>query len=66
MAGHLSNVIVYTGGYAFLVFIAVCLATGLYYLAEMVEAGPPPTPAPAPVPCFSQLPAVIVTAVGSL
>jgi hypothetical protein len=42
MAGHLSNVIVYTGGYAFLVFIAVCLATGLYYLAEMVEAGPTP------------------------
>lgn len=33
----LSNVLVYTGGYLFLVFIAVCLATGLYYLAEMVE-----------------------------
>ena len=33
----LSNVLVYTGGYLFLVFIAVCLATGLYYLAEIVE-----------------------------
>ena len=33
----LSNIVVYTGGYLFLVFIAVCLATGLYYLAEMVE-----------------------------
>ena len=28
----LSNIVVYTGGYLFLVFIAVCLATGLYYL----------------------------------
>ena len=33
----LSTVVVYTGGYLFLVFIAVCLATGLYYLAEIVE-----------------------------
>ena len=33
----LSNIVVYTGGYLFMVFIAVCLATGLYYLAEMVE-----------------------------
>ena len=33
----LSNVLVYTGGYLFLVFIAVCLATVLYYLAEIVE-----------------------------
>ena len=33
----LSNLVVYAGGYLFLVFVAVCLATGLYYLAEMVE-----------------------------
>lgn len=33
----LSNIVVYAGGYIFLVFIAVCLATGLYYIAEMVE-----------------------------
>ena len=33
----LSNIVVYIGGYLFLVFVAVCLATGLYYLAEMVE-----------------------------
>lgn len=33
----LSNIVVYVGGYLFLVFVAVCLATGLYYLAEMVE-----------------------------
>ena len=33
----LSNIVVYIGGYLSLVFVAVCLATGLYYLAEMVE-----------------------------
>ena len=33
----LSNLVVYAGGYLVLVFVAVCLATGLYYLAEMVE-----------------------------
>eukprot|EP00899_Mesostigma_viride_P029458 jgi/Mesvir1/9698/Mv12176-RA.1 len=33
----LSTVVVYAGGYVFLVFIAVCLATGLYYIAELVE-----------------------------
>jgi hypothetical protein len=32
-----SAIIAYSGAYLFLVFIAVCLATGLYYLAEMVE-----------------------------
>lgn len=29
--------VVYGGAYIFLVFFAVCLATGLYYLAELVE-----------------------------
>ncbi|GAQ92289.1 hypothetical protein KFL_009680010 [Klebsormidium nitens] len=33
----LSTLIVYVGGYLFLVFFAVCLATGLYYIAELVE-----------------------------
>lgn len=33
----LSTVVVYVGGYLFLVFFAVCLATGLYYIAELVE-----------------------------
>lgn len=32
-----ATVIVYSGGYIFLVFLSVCLATGLYYLAELVE-----------------------------
>ena len=32
-----SAIIAYSGAYLFLVLIAVCLATGLYYLAEMVE-----------------------------
>eukprot|EP00850_Spirogloea_muscicola_P000626 SM000002S05706 [mRNA] locus=s2:1727395:1729066:+ [translate_table: standard] len=33
----LSTVVAYFGGYLFLVFIAICLATGLYYIAELVE-----------------------------
>ena len=33
----LSNIVAYIGGYLSLVFVAVCLATGLYYLAAMVE-----------------------------
>mmetsp|Transcript_36729 Transcript_36729/g.50990 ORF Transcript_36729/g.50990 Transcript_36729/m.50990 type:complete len:210 (+) Transcript_36729:233-862(+) len=33
----LSLFVAYVGGYASLVFLAVCLATGLYYLAELVE-----------------------------
>eukprot|EP00959_Pyramimonas_sp_CCMP1952_P032726 686362-Pyramimonas_sp.AAC.1 len=33
----LSLLVVYAGGYTFLVFLAICLATGLYYLAELVE-----------------------------
>eukprot|EP00898_Chlorokybus_atmophyticus_P003788 jgi/Chlat1/440/Chrsp103S01019 len=33
----LSTFVVYAGGYVFLVFIAICLATGLYYMAEVVE-----------------------------
>ncbi|KAL3146407.1 hypothetical protein ABBQ32_003089 [Trebouxia sp. C0010 RCD-2024] len=32
-----ATIIVYCGGYIFLVFLSVCLATGLYYLAELVE-----------------------------
>ncbi|KAK3282530.1 hypothetical protein CYMTET_9737 [Cymbomonas tetramitiformis] len=32
-----SDLVVYLGGYTFLVFLALCLATGLYYLAELVE-----------------------------
>lgn len=32
-----ATIIVYSGGYIFLVFLSVCLATGLYYLAELVE-----------------------------
>lgn len=32
-----ATVVVYAGAYLFLVFFAVCLATGLYYLAELVE-----------------------------
>ena len=35
--GLLSTLIVYLGGYLFLLLLAVCLATGLYYLAELVE-----------------------------
>lgn len=34
---QLATLVVYLGGYTFLVFLAVCLATGLYYLAELVE-----------------------------
>ena len=34
---ELATLVVYIGGYLFLVFLAVCLATGLYYLAELVE-----------------------------
>ena len=29
--------VVYVAGYAMLIFVAVCLASGLYYLAEVVE-----------------------------
>ncbi len=32
-----ATLVVYAGAYIFLVFFAVCLATGLYYLAELVE-----------------------------
>jgi hypothetical protein len=35
--GLLSLVLVYLGGYLALVLFAVCLATGLYYVAELVE-----------------------------
>jgi hypothetical protein len=35
--GLLSLVLVYLGGYFALVLFAVCLATGLYYIAELVE-----------------------------
>lgn len=31
------TVLVYVAGYVFLVFLAVCLACGLYYLAELAE-----------------------------
>ena len=37
MDGLLATALVYVSGYAVLVFLAVCLATGLYYLAELVE-----------------------------
>uniref|UniRef100_A0A7S0WN95 Protein TEX261 n=1 Tax=Pyramimonas obovata TaxID=1411642 RepID=A0A7S0WN95_9CHLO len=37
MENMLSLLVVYAGGYTFLVFLAVCMATGLYYLAELVE-----------------------------
>ena len=37
MEHMLSLLVVYAGGYTFLVFLAICLATGLYYLAELVE-----------------------------
>lgn len=33
----LSTIVVYFGGYLFLVFFAICLATGLYYIADLVE-----------------------------
>ncbi len=32
--GWLTVVVVYAGGYLALVLLAVCLATGLFYLAE--------------------------------
>ncbi|XP_024375091.1 uncharacterized protein [Physcomitrium patens] len=32
-----ATVVVYAGAYLFVLFFAVCLATGLYYLAELVE-----------------------------
>jgi hypothetical protein len=32
-----ATLVVYVGAYIFLVFFAVCLATGIYYLAELVE-----------------------------
>jgi hypothetical protein len=34
---EVGTLIVWAGGYTALVFLAVCLATGLYYLAELVE-----------------------------
>jgi hypothetical protein len=37
MENPLSLAVVYLGGYTFLIFLAVCLATGLYYIAELVE-----------------------------
>eukprot|EP00271_Cylindrocystis_brebissonii_P003781 TRINITY_DN15032_c0_g1_i1.p1 TRINITY_DN15032_c0_g1~~TRINITY_DN15032_c0_g1_i1.p1 ORF type:complete len:230 (-),score=44.38 TRINITY_DN15032_c0_g1_i1:578-1267(-) len=33
----LSTLVVYLGGYFVLVFFAICVATGLYYIAELVE-----------------------------
>ncbi|KAL3699846.1 hypothetical protein R1sor_017868 [Riccia sorocarpa] len=33
----LAPLVVYAGFYLFLVFFAICLATGLYYIAEIVE-----------------------------
>ena len=35
--GFIFNAIVYVSGYLFVIFVAVCLACGLYYLAELVE-----------------------------
>ena len=35
--GIVFNGTVYIAGYIFLLFVAVCLASGLYYLAELVE-----------------------------
>jgi len=35
--GFVFNAVVYVSGYVFLLFVAVCLACGLYYLAELVE-----------------------------
>jgi len=35
--GVVFNGVVYLSGYILLMFIAVCLASGLYYLAELVE-----------------------------
>ncbi len=35
--GLLFTGLVYISGYLFLVFVAVCLACGLYYLAELAE-----------------------------
>ena len=35
--GFIFNAVVYVSGYIFLLFVAVCLACGLYYLAELVE-----------------------------
>jgi hypothetical protein len=32
-----ATLVVYSGAYLFVLFFAVCLATGLYYLAELVE-----------------------------
>ena len=34
---EIATLVVWAGGYMSLVFVAVCLATGLYYLAELVE-----------------------------
>ena len=35
--GLVFNAVVYVAGYIFLLFVAVCLASGLYYLCEVVE-----------------------------
>lgn len=35
--GFAFSAVVYVSGYLFLIFVAVCLACGLYYLAELVE-----------------------------
>ena len=35
--GFMFNAVVYVSGYIFILFVAVCLACGLYYLAELVE-----------------------------
>ena len=35
--GVVFNGVVYVAGYLFLLFVAVCLASGLYYMAELVE-----------------------------
>ena len=36
-SGVVSTLVVYLGGYLFLLLLAICLATGLYYMAELVE-----------------------------
>jgi len=35
--GILFTAMTYISGYIFLIFVAVCLACGLYYLAELAE-----------------------------
>ena len=35
--GIVFNAVVYLSGYLFLIFVAICLSAGLYYLSELVE-----------------------------